>query len=152
MKVYLAADHGGFDMKNALVDYLKEKYDVEDLGPSEMDPEDDYPEFAFKLAEKVAKDGSEIGQKNSFGILICRSAGGIIIAANKVKGIRAIPVYDEKQVHHARDNNDANVIGLSGDWTDLEDAKKMADQFLETPYSGVERHSRRIKQISDFEQ
>lgn len=152
MRVVIGADHGGFELKAKLKKFLEGKgYKVEDIGPHEFDKEDDYPDFGKKVAEIVSKEGPEIGQRNIMGILICRSAGGMLIAANKVKGIRGIPVYDEKQTFHARDNNDANIIGLSGDWTDEETAKKLVTLALETPYSGGERHTRRLQKIADME-
>lgn len=152
MKVIFGADHGGFELKEKLKPFLKNKgYEVEDEGPFEMDADDDYPDFGKKVAEKVGNEGAEIGQKNVMGILICRSAGGIIITANKFKGIRGVAVYDEIQSKHAREHNDANIIGLSGDWTDEEAAKKLVMTALETPYSNEERHTRRLRKIAEME-
>jgi len=152
MKVVLGADHGGFELKNALKKFLEENgYEVEDKGPKTLDPEDDYPDYGKKVAEKVGKEGSDIGQQNVLGILICRSAAGIIIAANKVKGVRAVAAYEEKGAKHSREHNDANVLGLSGDWTSEAQAKKLVKVWLETPYSNEERHTRRLKKIADME-
>ena len=116
-----------------------------------MDPADDYPDFAEKVSEKIEKEGAEIGQDKAMGILICRSAGGMIIAANKFRNVRGIAVYDEEQARHAREHNDANVIGLSGDWTDEQTAKKIVMAALQTPYSNEERHARRIRKIAEME-
>ena len=152
MKVILGADHGGFELKAKLKGFLVEKgIEVEDIGPHEFDKDDDYPDFGKKVAEIVSKEGSEIGQKNVMGMLICRSAGGVIITANKFRGIRAVAVFDETQARHAREHNDANVIGLSGDWTDEETAKKLVSIALETPYSNEERHTRRLQKIAGME-
>ena len=152
MKVFIGSDHGGFEMKKVLVKFLKEEgYSVEDLGPTNHDPDDDYPDFGEKVAKKVAKDGSSIGQNNAFGILICRSAAGIIIAANKVKGIRAVSASNEEAAKHSRQHNDANVLGLSGDWTSESQAKKITKLWLETPYSNEPRHTRRLKKIQAME-
>jgi len=152
VKVILGADHGGFKLKNDLKKFLEEKgYDVDDAGTSKMDPEDDYPDYGKKVADKVSKDGSDIGQTTIMGILICRSAGGIIITANKFKGVRGVAVYDATQAKHAREHNDANVIGLSGDWTDEKTAKKIITVALETPYSNEKRHTRRLKKIAAME-
>ena len=152
MKVVIGADHGGFELKNALLTFLEGKgYEVVDEGPSAFDPDDDYPDFGKKVAEKVGKEGSEVGQKKVMGILICRSAAGIVIAANKVKGIRAVAAINEKQARHSREHNDANVIGLSGDWTSEQEAKKIVTAWLETPYSNEERHTRRLKKIASME-
>ena len=142
----MGADHGGFELKESLKEFLKQKgCEVEDKGPFEMDPEDDYPDFSRKVAEEIGREGSEIGQKKILGVLICRSAGGIIIACNKFKGVRGVAVYDQTQSKHAREHNDANVIGLSGDWTDEKTAQSLVVTALETPYSGEERHTRRLK-------
>ncbi len=152
MKVLLGADHGGYELKKELAEYLKKKgYHVEDKGPHEMDPADDYPDYGKAVAQVVSAQGSAIGQKNVLGILICRSAGGIIITANKFKGVRAVAVYDETQARHAREHNDANVIGLSGDWTNPDDAKAIVNAALETPYSKEERHTRRLEKIASME-
>jgi ribose 5-phosphate isomerase B len=150
--VIIGADHGGFELKNSLVAFLKKKgYDVSDAGPSFFDAEDDYPDFARKVAETVGKDGREIGQQNVMGILICRSAGGVIIAANKLKGVRAVAAFDDTGAKHSRAHNDANVLGLSGDWTPPEEAERLALLWLETPYSNEERHTRRLKKILALE-
>jgi ribose 5-phosphate isomerase B len=85
------------------------------------------------------------------GILFCRSAAGMVIAANKVQGIRAVGVFDEKQAVHSRTNNDANILGISGDWTDENSAKQIIKKWLATDFSGDERHKRRIAQIADME-
>lgn len=152
MKVVIGADHGGLKLKDVLKKFLEEKgYEVEDEGPYEFDPDDDYPDYSRKVAEKVGKEGAEIGQKNVMGVLICRSAAGVIIAANKVKGIRAVSAINEKQAMHSREHNDANVLGLSGDWMSEQKAKKIVTAWLETPYSNEERHTRRLKKIAEME-
>tara|TARA_Y100000310_G_scaffold299121_1_gene333675 strand:+ start:1310 stop:1768 length:459 start_codon:yes stop_codon:yes gene_type:complete len=152
MKIVIGADHGGFELKNSLKKFLEEKgYEVDDKGPETLDPEDDYPDYGKKVAEKVGKSGNEIGQKNVMGILICRSAAGIIITANKFKGVRGVAVFDETQAKHSREHNDANVLGLSGDWTKEKQAEKIVKIWLETPYSDEERHTRRLKKIADME-
>ena len=152
MKVVIGADHGGFELKNVLKSFLEEKgFEVDDQGPMEMDKEDDYPDYGKKVAKKIGKEGSEIGQEKIMGVLICRSAGGIIITANKVKGVRAVAAYDETQAEHSRAHNDANVLGLSGDWTNAEQAKKIVTTWLETPYSNEDRHTRRLKKIAEME-
>ena len=132
--------------------YLEDKgYTVTDVGNKNYEEEDDYPDFAKIVAEKISSKGSKIGQTNVMGILICRSAGGIIITANKFKGVRAVAVYDETQVRHAREHNDANIIGLSGDWTNEKTASKLVSIALQTPYSNEERHTRRLKKIAGME-
>ena len=152
MKVIIGADHGGFKLKNVLKKFLEEKgYDIKDEGPYELDPDDDYPDYGRKVAEKIGREAKGIGQKNAMGILVCRSAAGIIIAANKVRGVRGVAVVNETQARHSRKHNDANVLGLSGDWTPEEEAKKIAATWLETHYSNEERHTRRLKKIAAME-
>lgn len=148
MKIYLGADHGGFELKEKIKEWLVEqKYEVEDCGAFAYDAEDDYPDFTFPVAQKVAADAT--GKDR--GILICRSSGGVIIAANKVKGIRAVSVLDELSAQHACEHNNANIIGLSGDWSSEEQAKAATLAFLTTPFSGAERHARRLQKIADYE-
>lgn len=142
--IYLGADHGGFELKQHILSWLAEwGMPYEDVGAHEFDAADDYPQFAFAVAEKVA-----VNPQEHRGILACRSAGGVIIAANKLKGIRAVAVADVKSAQHSREHNDANVIGLSGDWMTLEQAKDTVKVWLTTPFSNDERHLRRIQQIS----
>lgn len=147
MKVYLGADHGGYDLKERLKQQLStDGFEVKDCGAFQPDPEDDYPDFSFAVAEKVAQD------PDAKGIVVCRSGGGVIIAANKVKGVRAVAVHDIASAEHARKDNDANVIGLAADWLAPEDVPAIVTAFLKTPYTQVERHSRRIQKIAQYEQ
>jgi ribose 5-phosphate isomerase B len=144
--IYLGADHGGFELKEKIKKVLdKNKYKYQDMGNKVLDKTDDYPDYAFRVAEKVAKE------KNAVGILFCRSSEGMIIAANKVKGIRAASVFNEKSAKLSREHNDANVIALPGDWMNEKEAEKIIKTFLETKFSNEERHVRRIKKISDYE-
>lgn len=154
MTIYLASDHGGFELKEQIKTYFKnQKHKVSDLGAAKLDPGDDYPPFAFALAERVGHedDTAKSWPQRPKGILFCRSGIGVTVAANKVPGARAAAVYDEKMVTHARQRDDVNVIAISGDWTDLETAKKLITKFLETPTLQVERHQRRVLQIIAYE-
>lgn len=127
MKIYIASDHGGYKVKKELVNYLQGKgYVIEDMGNKEHDPQDDYPDFIISLAEKVAK---ELG---ATGIIIGRSGNGEAMAANKVKGIRAAVCINAKMAKMAREHNDANILSLGADYTDLETIKVITDTFLET--------------------
>ena len=153
--IYIGSDHGGFELKEQMKEWLGQwQCQFEDCGAFKLDPEDDYPQFAFAVAQKVSKKDSLLEdclwEKASKGILICRSAGGVIIAANKVKGVRAVAVYDEKMASHARLHNNANIIGISGDWTNPEEAKKIVKTFLDTQFSNEERHARRLEQIKQY--
>lgn len=152
--IYLGADHGGFKLKEKIKNWLDQrKVGYEDLGAKNIDPDDDYPPYAFAVAEKVAQDDdmSDPWSQRPKGILVCRSAGGAVVAANKIKDIRAVAVYDTKGAMHARIHNDANVIGLSGDWTDEKAALEIVKVFLETEFSGKDRYRRRISQIREKE-
>jgi len=145
--IYLGADHGGFALKEQIKSWLTSwKLDFEDLGAHTIDPEDDYPQFAFAVAEAVAKDPNQ-----HKGILACRSAAGVIIAANKVLGVRAVSPMTEQAAEHARLHNNTNVIGLSGDWLDSQQAETLLKIWLTTPFSQEVRHQRRIDQISQYE-
>lgn len=145
--IYLGADHGGFALKDQLKVWLTEwGMPYVDLGAITLDPEDDYPDFAFTVAQAVAKAPTE-----HKGILACRSAAGVIIAANKVKGIRAVAPGTKQAARHSREHNDANVLGLSGDWLTLSDAQTVVQTWLQTPFSDEPRHQRRIEKISQFE-
>lgn len=144
--IYLGSDHGGFQLKEKIRQWLKEwKFEYQDLGAHSLDPEDDYPRFAFAVAEKVAS------VNNSKGILTCRSAAGVVIAANKVKNVRAVAVYDTKGAKHSREHNDANVIALSGDWSTDDEVKGILKVWLNTKFSNEPRHKRRIEQIGEYE-
>lgn len=152
--IFLGSDHGGFALKEKVKSWLQEWNEPsEDLGPKSLDPEDDYPPYAFAVAEKVSASW-EIRHEwkdHDKGILFCRSSGGVVIAANKVKGIRAVACWDEKSAVHAREHNNANVIAIAGDWTDDETAKKIIRAFLSTDFSKEPRHMRRVQQIGDYE-
>ncbi len=143
--IYLGADHAGFHLKEELKKYLKELgYEYKDLGNQELDPKDDYPDFALVVAEKVT-------QTKEKGILICATGFGMAIAANKIKGIRAAVCWDEFTALQSREHNDANVLCLGGKVIDSETAKKIARIWLETEFVGEERHIRRLKKIEDIE-
>ena len=152
--IYLGADHAGFELKEKVKDYLKQKgLELEDLGAHTLDKNDDYPDYAKAVADKVAADPS------ARGILFCGSAEGICIAANKIKGIRAVAVWTTTSAKLSCEHNDANVLCLSGGQTltpipgtSFEDAKEIIDTWLNTPFSGEERHLRRIGKISNLEQ
>lgn len=145
--IYLGADHGGFELKEKIKLWLTEwGMAYEDCGNEKYDASDDYPAFAFAVAKKVAKDS----ERNK-GVLACRSAAGMVIAANKVKGIRAVSVFDEESAKHSRTNNDANVVALSGDWLKDDKAKNVLNVWLQTDFSHEERHMKRIEDIKTIE-
>lgn len=145
--VYLASDHGGYNLKEELKPWLEEKgLTVEDLGAFDLNPQDDYPDFVLPLAQKVASN------QNSKGIILGRSGNGEAIAANKVKSVRAVLCFNEKMAQMAREHNDANIISLGADYLEPEKMKLIVQVFLETPFPGEERHLRRLQKIRDFEE
>ncbi|MCL4384119.1 RpiB/LacA/LacB family sugar-phosphate isomerase [Patescibacteria group bacterium] len=143
--VYVGADHRGYQLKSQVALQLGEwEYEVKDVGAKIYDPEDDFSEIAFKLAEKVA-------QEKGRGILICGSGIGVAIAANKVPGIRAGLCMNEKQAQLARTDDDINILCLSADLCDEELNMAIIRTFLETTFSSEERFIRRIKKIKTYE-
>ncbi len=146
MKIFIGADHRGFELKEFLKERLKENnIDFEDCGNLVYDTQDDYPDFAFKVGEKV------ISEKNSVGILICGSGAGVCFAVNKVKGVRASVIYDEKMAEIAKADDDLNVLCLASDFIEKEKAWKIVKVFLETSFKNEEKYLRRIKKVSDYE-
>ena len=136
--VYLAADHRGFVLKEALKKYLSgEGFSVVDCGAHELKLDDDYPDFAQALAWKVA------GDSGSRGIAICGSGIGMAIAANKIRGVRAAVSRVASDVRVARNDEDINVLCLGSDHMDADQAEKIVGAFLSVPASREERHMRR---------
>lgn len=146
MNIYLGADHRGFQLKEDLQKYLESMgYSVIDLGNEQYEENDNYPEFASKVAEKVSK---EAGAR---GIVICRSGAGVNIVANKFDGIRAAVINDKEQARLSRNDDDINVIALAADFLDLSMAMGICKVFLQTPFSGKERNKRRLDEIEEIE-
>lgn len=143
MEIAIASDHRGYVLKNKIIEYYKNKYEMTDLG-TYSEESCDYPDFGFALGEYVREN-------NVFGIAICGSGIGISIACNKVKGIRCAKVENESEAYYTRNDNDANVVAFSAD-TSFEDAIKIIDEFINTPFSNIERHIRRINKISMYEE
>lgn len=148
--IYLATDHAGFELKEKLKKYIKEelRQEVEDTGAYEMNPDDDYPDFIIPAAQKVAQDP----EKNR-AIILGASGQGEALAANKVRGIRAIVYYGGslELVQRSRSHNNANVLSLGARYLADEEAKEAVKLWLETPFKGG-RHDRRIEKITKFEQ
>ena len=145
MNIALAADHGGFELKEELKQYLEDKgHAVEDFGAHDLDLDDDYPDFAFPAAESVGNG------TNEKAIMICRSGEGLCIAANKVPGVRAAIAFGAKNAEMMRRDNDANALCLAADYFPKEKLLSFVDIWLDTPFNGG-RHSRRIQKIKDFE-
>ena len=151
-KIVIGADHGGYKLKEELKPFLKQLgYQVDDAGTNSEESVD-YPDYAIKVGEAVGKEDSLTVQfPKVMGILLCRSAAGMMIAANKIKGVRAVAAFDEASAKHSREHNAANVLGLSGDWMTADQAKKVVKAWIEAPFPGEERHLRRIRKIVQLE-
>jgi ribose 5-phosphate isomerase B len=150
MRVHLGSDHAGLELKEHLLNWLADRgYEVVDHGPFVYDAEDDYPVFCLRAADGVAADWQD-GQQ-SLGVVIGGSGNGEAIAANKVKGVRAALAWSEETATLARQHNDANVISVGGRMHALEDMTRFVEIFLSTPFSGEQRHARRIEMLADYE-
>ncbi len=143
-EVFLGSDHRGFERKNQLKEVLKtEGYNVVDLGPEAYDEQDDYNDAANNVARAVREHAG------SKGILICGSAHGISIQANRYKGVRAIEAYTEDLARIGREHNDANVLCLSADYIADNEFDKIANTFLNAEFSNEERHIRRNNKLDE---
>jgi ribose 5-phosphate isomerase B len=144
MKIFLASDHAGFELKEALSVFLRErKYEVDDLGPTTLDPNDDYPDYLRLLGAHVA------GEAGSMGIGIGGSGQGEAMAVNRVKGARAAVFYGgpDEIIKLSREHNNANVLSLGARFLSQEAAKEAVALWLTTPFSNDERHIRRIAKL-----
>ena len=139
-KIFIASDHGGFNLKKKIIKYFNKNYPIKDLGPKQNKKSVDYPDFARKLCKQVVKN------KYHVGILVCGSGVGMSIAANKNKGIRAALCYSVKNAKLSRLHNDANVITLGERLIKKTVALKCVESFLKTEFEGG-RHIKRIKKI-----
>lgn len=146
MRVHIGGDHAAYDMHQDLLVFLREEgHEVTDHGAFVLDPEDDYPVFCLRAAQAVAQD------PESLGIVLGGSGNGEQMAANKVPGIRAALCYDEEMAQLARQHNNAQVISIGGRMSTVDQARSMVRVFLATPFSGVERHRRRLDMLTTFE-
>jgi len=155
MKIFIATDHGGYELKENLKPFLSGLgHEVEDCGAFTFDKEDDYPDFITPCAEKVA------ATPGSFGIIIGGSGQGEAMAANRIKGARAAVFYGEPSrtqtdsegkeidmIVSTRDHNDANILSLGARFLTEEEIKAKIQQFLSTPFSNHPRHQRRINKF-----
>lgn len=147
MVIYLGSDHRGFKLKNHLISFLNDKgYEVADMGNTEFDENDDYPDFASKVANKVLRD-----YDNAKGIVICGSGVGVNVVANKFDGIRSALVNSSDQAYDSRNDDDTNVLALASDYVNETDAEKIVMTWVETPFSAEERHRKRLLKIQEIE-
>ena len=150
MRVHLGSDHAGLELKDHLTSWLLDAgHEVVDHGPFRFDAVDDYPVFCLRAAESVAAERAE--GLDSLGVVIGGSGNGEQIAANKVRGVRCALAWSEQTAALAKEHNDANVVSVGGRMHSLEEMTRFVEVFLDTPFSGDERHVRRIGQMSDYE-
>ncbi len=147
MEIYIGADHRGFRMKNDLLLWFHTHgYEVTDVGSHAETPDDDYPQYAELVADAVAQDPD-----TRRGILLCGSGVGMAVAANKVRGIRAALIHEVPIAKSARHDDNINVLALGADHISSDDAEQVIQAFLKTPFSGADRHKRRIEEITQLE-
>lgn len=160
MRVYFASDHAGFELKNKLVEYVRDflGVDVEDCGALDLDATDDYPHIIASAAKRLSTDVSQ--GIESRAILLGGSGQGEAMVANRFKGVRAALYYGEAKapqtdatgkrldiIASVREHNDANALSLGARFVSLEEAQDAVKKWLETPFSGDERHARRVADI-----
>jgi len=145
--VYIGSDHAGFALKVEISGWLREwGVQFEDLGARALNPSDDYPDFAFAVAESVA-----VSPREHRGVLACGSGQGVCIAANKVRGVHAVVLDEAEQARLSREHGDTNVLCLSAWRSTPEQLKATLRTWLDAPFPGEERHRRRLQKISDYE-
>lgn len=160
MKIYFAADHAGFELKNILAEHVRNLgHEAEDCGALTYDKNDDYPQFIAAAAKKLSKDVAD--GVDSRAVVIGASGQGEAIVANRHRGVRCALYYGAAgsqtdaggkkldMIASTREHNDANCLSLGARFLDAEEAKRTVQRWLETPFSGEERHARRIKQIDN---
>ena len=150
MRVHLGCDHAGLELKAHLTDWLSAHgHDPVDHGPFELDPEDDYPTYCLRAAVGVVED--QRAGTEALAVVIGGSGNGEQIAANKVAGARAALAWSEDTARLAREHNDANVLSVGGRMHTLEEMTRFVEVFLDTAFTGAERHRRRIAQLASYE-
>lgn len=146
-KIFMGADHNGFELKAKLADYLQRGgYEVVDCGDEQLHPDDDFPQFASKVVAGMAGDPSY----DVRGVLICGSGQGMCMAANRFKGIRAALGYDQEAVRSARNDDDSNVLAIPSHAVSFEQAIGIVETWLMTPFAGAPRFKRRIEEMDQL--
>lgn len=147
MRIHIGGDHASYELQRDLVSWLGERgHEVVDHGPHDYDALDDYPVFVLRAAEGVAAD------PGSLGIVLGGSGNGEQMAANKVAGVRAALAWKPELAQLAREHNDARVVSVGARMHTVEEARAIVETFLSTPFSGDERHQRRIDMVIAYEQ
>ncbi|MCU1405694.1 MAG: ribose-5-phosphate isomerase [Glaciihabitans sp.] len=150
MRIHIATDHAGLDFSRDLQAHLRNAgHEVIDHGPQAYDAVDDYPSFCISAARAVVAD--QATGVEALGVVFGGSGNGEQIAANKVTGARAALVWNVSTAELSRQHNDANVISIGARQHSVEDATLFIDTFITTPFSGEERHARRIAQLAEYE-
>jgi ribose 5-phosphate isomerase B len=144
--IYIGSDHAGFELKQAVKAYLaEEEYNVVDMGNDNKVETDDYPDFGHAVAKRVMTD------ENARGIVLCGNAQGICIVANKVRGVRAATGFNKEVAVTSRTDDDSNILCLPGRHLKPKEAREIVHHWLETPFSGEERHVRRLEKLEEIE-
>jgi ribose 5-phosphate isomerase B len=147
VRVYLGSDHAGLELKTALIEWLKQAgHEPVDCGPDHLDPADDYPPYVMRAA------AAAVAEPGSLGIVIGGSGNGEQIASNKIRGVRAALAWSDETAQLARLHNNANVLSLGARMYPVADAVGFAKVFVETAFSGAERHARRLAEIASYEE
>jgi len=147
MTIYLGTDHRGFNLKEQIKALLKNQgYEVHDMGAEVLLQDDDYFDYAKAVAEKISAD-----PENSRGILFCSSGVGVDITANKFSRVRSALAMSPDHAMASRNDDDANVLSLAVDFLDLEMVKRIVSVWLQTPFSGEERHKRRVEKLNNLD-
>ncbi len=147
MTIYLGADHKGYHLKGQLFEYLKKHgYKVQDVGSAELDPDDDFPEFAARVvsAIKISND------RDPRGILICGSGQGMAMAANRFKGIYATLGWNKQSARESRDEDNSNVLCIPAKHVNEKEMKLIVEVWLNTPFDSAARRVRRLRQIDQL--
>jgi ribose 5-phosphate isomerase B len=146
MKIYIGADHRGYELKEKIAQWLFEmERAYHDIGANHLDPQDDYTKYAEEVASLVAKN------EGSRGVLLCGSGVGVEVVANKFDGVRAAIGKSVLQVEAGRNDDDMNILVIAADFTSEKETKAMLIAFLETKFSGKERYERRLEEIEKIE-
>jgi ribose 5-phosphate isomerase B len=147
MKLYIGADHNGFDYKQRLSELLRQAgHDLVDEGDISRQPDDDFPQFAGRVVSALLADSDT----DAKGILVCGSGQGMCMAANRFKGIRAALCWDVEEAKASRNDDDSNILCLSARYTPYEDAEAIVNAWLATPFAGAPRFIRRLKELDQL--
>jgi ribose 5-phosphate isomerase B len=146
MKIGIAADHGGYELKESLSEFLTSKgYEIKDFGAFELDNQDDYPDFVVPLANAI------VNREVERGIAVCGSGVGASVVANKVAGVRAALINDHFSAHQGVEDDDLNLMCLGGRVTGKMVAQELIEAFLKAEFTGAERHLRRLEKVKALE-